>query len=424
MTRYLESVIVKIKDLPDDDLAKFIDFFHVNDRRAWLEDASGRVILGEPWAGMTAMERRPERLEKRFEMGEATVLVLKQPEPAIVAMFEIQRDGKPAILCFNWRRGPRINYLPILAQGAIGLVCLSFFLSLWTARRISRPLSELRDKVVKIYQGDLALKLSENGEEEVADVSKAINGLTENLSLHIEGMKQLMANMSHEMRSTVTNIGLSLEITEEAFESVLSMQPAIPERERILRNISQARLELEILENMVASGLLGGKLDLRHEILEFDPLDFSSLCRQVIDRHSNRAAHGGISLSGQVEPGLWIIGDEILLDRLLANILDNAIKYTSFGGQIELALVSGPDFLTISCLNTHPPLTDEQLKCLCLPYYRVEQGQIQGSGLGLYLARRITDLHGGKFTVENDQQGILFSIYLPLPNENQFQLSL
>jgi two-component system sensor histidine kinase CpxA len=319
------------------------------------------------------------------------------------------------VLCFNWKKGPVIYFWSAFVQGILGLLCLSIFLSLWTARTVSKPLSELRDTVVKISKGDLGLRMEEKGEDEVADVSRAVNELTSNLSQNIEGMRQLMANISHEMRSAVTNVSISLEISDETLKQLLPVLPAGSERERLARNITLARDELDTLENMVASGLLSGKLDLRHEGLELSPLDFSSLCRQLLQKNASRASHRSITLKGNVEPGLWLMGDEILLDRLLANVLDNAVKYTPADGQIELSLTSFQDCLILKCLNTHPPLPEEQLKRLCLPYYRAEQGRIQGSGLGLYLASRITILHGGSFSAENDPKGILFTIILPLP---------
>jgi signal transduction histidine kinase len=108
------------------------------------------------------------------------------------------------------------------------------------------------------------------------------------------------------------------------------------------------------------------------------------------------------------------------LDRLLNNILDNALKYTASGGTIELSLfLNSPASLTLTCQNTHLPLTDTELKNLCLPYYRVKESHIQGSGLGLYLAKRITTLHGGLFSVGNTSEGLLFTIDLPLPDEIQ-----
>jgi signal transduction histidine kinase len=271
--------------------------------------------------------------------------------------------------------------------------------------------------VVQIAQGDLTLRLEEKGEDEVADVSKAVNELTSNLALHIDSMKQLMANMSHEMKSTVTSLSMSLEITEEELSPLLASLKDDTYRERIAKNLRQARAELEHLENMVSSGLLGGKLDLCHDTLDCAPLDFSSLCRETVCRYTQRAEQNGLSLISSLDDGLWLLGDEVLLDRLVANIVDNACKYTFPGGEIYVSLKVEREFLLFCCLNSHSPLTTEQLNNLCLPYYRAEQGHIQGSGLGLYLANRITVLHGGNFAVENDPQGLLFTISLPLPDE-------
>jgi signal transduction histidine kinase len=418
LVRYLEAARDNLIGLSDDELNYFVKFWMVQNNRAWLEDLDGKVLIGQPWPGMSASDRGPEKVRKSYEYPETTVLVLKQKEPSVLALVNLERDGLKMRLCFNWSRGALIMYWSVLFQGLAGLLLLSFILSLWTANRISKPLTILRNKVVKIAQGDLSLKLDEKGEDEVADVSRAVNDLTSNLALHIDSLKQLMANMSHEMRSTVTNISLSMEITEESLNPYLGEIPEAS-KNRIARNLSQARTELDILENMVASGLLGGKLDLRHEGLDSGPLDFSSLCREVLDRHAHRAIHGGLELSGNLVEGIWLLGDEVLLERLLTNILDNAVKYTLPGGKIELNLNANQDSVILTCLNTHSPLSDEQLKNLCLAYYRVEQGQVQGSGLGLYLAHRITVLHGGQLNTENTSQGLLFTFTFPVPDENE-----
>jgi signal transduction histidine kinase len=418
MAAFLAAISEKIKALTDVELEKYIELYRIEYRRVWLEDAHGRTLLGEPWPGMSARERIEERIEKRYEFGDQLSLVLKQAEPSIVVICPVSRNGTVAYLCFNWFRGPLVSYWGVFVQGVAGLLGLSLFLSLWTAMRVSKPLGTLSSQVIKIAEGDLTLRLKEDGVDEVADVSRAVNELTRNLVMHINSMKQLMANMSHEMRSTVTNISMSLEIAQEVAEPFVVNELNARPKEKLLRNLAQARVELEILENMVASGVLGGRLDLRHEELERGPLDFSSLCRQVLNRHEHRAAHGSVQLVVEVANDLWVLGDEILLDRLLANILDNAIKYTASGGEIRVSLSSSENFLTLTCHNTHPPLTDEQIKSLVLPYYRVEQGRILGSGLGLYLAQRITVLHGGSFSVENTLEGLLFTIILPLPDEN------
>ncbi|MDR1297257.1 MAG: HAMP domain-containing histidine kinase [Deltaproteobacteria bacterium] len=417
LVRYLSVVSDKLKMASDEELVKFIDGYRIDDRRVWLEDPEGRVLIGEPWPGMSLSERGAGRVKKRYDSASGTVLLLRQKEPSLLAMFPVASRGRKVVLCFNWQCGRLISFVGIFVQSALGLICLSVFLSFWSAKKISRPLSTLRDQVVKIARGDLTVRLQETGEEEVADLSRAVNELTENLSLHIDSMKQLMANMSHEMRSTVTNISVSLEISEEAAAAMLASLPETRHKERFVRNLGQAKAELDLLGNMISSGLLGGKLDLRHEELELDPLDFSSLCRQVLNRHKPRALRERLKLICRAEPGVWLMGDEVLLDRLLVNILDNALKYTSPGGKIELRLQAEGEFVILACHNTHPPLTEEQLKKLCLPYFRVEQSHIQGSGLGLYLVERIAALHGGGLTAQNLADGLLFTIHLPLPDE-------
>jgi signal transduction histidine kinase len=321
------------------------------------------------------------------------------------------------VMCFNWRKGSLSYYWGVFAQGIIGFLCLSLFLSLWTARMVSKPMAELRDRVVRMAGGDLSVRIEEKGSLEISELARAVNGLTENLSRHTDSMKQLMINISHEMRSSLTNAGLSLGLSEEALASLARFLPDGEKKDRLIRNLALARDELTAMGGMAESGLLGGKLELRHEGLDQSPLDFSSLCRQAVARHASRAMVREIDLVGRIEPGLWLMGDEIILDRLLANILDNAVKYTLKGGRILLALALVDGNVLLSCLNTHPPLGEDELKNLCLPYYRADQGRSHGSGLGMYLAARIASLHGGSLTAENAADGLLISVTLPLPEE-------
>ncbi|MDR1678132.1 MAG: HAMP domain-containing histidine kinase, partial [Deltaproteobacteria bacterium] len=153
--------------------------------------------------------------------------------------------------------------------------------------------------------------------------------------------------------------------------------------------------------------------------LESAPLDFSSLCRQTVNRFTHLAALKNITLKRDIDEELWLFGDEIILDRMLANVLDNAIKYTKPDGHIAFSIKTDGDFLIVTCLNTHPPLSAEQLQNLCLPYYRAEEGRIYGSGLGLYLVKKIVLLHGGSLEVKNDPPGVCVTIKLPRPDEPQ-----
>ncbi|MDR1656548.1 MAG: HAMP domain-containing histidine kinase [Deltaproteobacteria bacterium] len=418
---YLIEVSRNLEKISDDNLKKFIDVYRVGNRRMWLEDPDGGVLFGEPWPGMTAGVRE-QVIDRRYVFESASALVLKTVEPSLVIRVESLRDGRPVVVCFNWQRSTLVQHWGVFVQGVLGLIGLSLVLSLFTSKRISKPLQDLRAQVMTVASGDLSLRLPETGEDEVADVSKAVNYLTDSLSSHMTGMRQLMANMSHEMRSCVANLSMCLEMLSgqlpPAAVAPLSSsngEPSSKPPAGFHEPLNQARLEVELLKNMVASGLLGGKLDLRHEELEPAPLDFSSLCRQVLGRYRHRSSLKAVPINAHIETDRWLLGDELLLDRLLDNILDNALKYTGPSGEITFSLKARPNELVVESINTHPPLTAEQLANLCLPYYRAEEGRVYGSGLGLYLVKKIALLHCGSVEVSNCDQGVAVTIRLPLP---------
>ena len=413
LVRYLAALTRNVESIPDDDFRRFAAYYSAEGRRIWLEDDRGVVRIGDPWPGMAPGEREP-LISRRLDPGPgAALLFLKIPEPSILARFAVERGGEAAFVCFNWRQAPLVYHWSVFVQGLLGLVCLSLALSLWTAKRISRPLADLRLKVMRMASGELDLRLPEGGEEEMADVSKAVNHLADSLSRHMSGMRSLMANMSHEMRSSVSSLSMCLEILQEALEPLL--EPAPDDlRPVVADNLGQALMETELLEGMVASGLLGGKLDFGQESFETAPLDFSSLLRQVADRHAHRARLKGVILRPSIAPDVWLSGDEALLDRLLANIVDNALKYTPKGGEIRLSLEASEQIATVVCQNTHAPLAEELLRSLGRPYFRAGGGHVYGAGLGLYLVGKIVALHQGELRLSNCDLGLEALVELPI----------
>lgn len=413
LAKYLGELARRLESLSDDDFLRFASLYQVADRRVWIEDESGAPVLGDPWPPM-AKGARESLSYRRFDLGGgAAAILLKTPEPSILVRFPAERGGRSQAICFNWMKGQIVRFWSVYLQGILGLVILSLGLSLWAAKRVSKPLADLRDQVMVIASGDLGLRLSESGDDEIADVSAAVNHLTESLSNHMEGLKGLMANMSHEMRSSVSSLSMCLEILEEALaRGDASLDPET--RSLIARNLGQARLEAGLLESMVESGLLGRKLDLKHELAEPAPLDFSSLAREVAARHALRADLKRVALLSSITPDVWLSGDEALLDRLLSNIVDNALKYSPTGGEIRLTLSAGSDSAVIVCQNTHAPIEGELLKSLGKPYFRAEPGHVYGSGLGLYLVGKIAALHKGALTLSNCEIGLEARVELPI----------
>ena len=415
MLEFVTAKAEKVKNLPDAEFLTFIDLYDVGYRRVWLEDPAGRVLMGQPSEGMALADRGGDKVAKRYEFNGALALVLKKPEPAVMAIVDIERGGKPAKICFNWQRGVVVIHWGVFIQGVLGLIGLSLILSRWTAKKVSRPLNELCGQVMRIASGDGDIKLGDGGLDDVASLSKAIKALTDSLNERIASLKRLMANLSHEIRSSVTGLSMSLDNLDDAVRPLQGLQAPIGRLGRLIDNLEHAKMEMELLENMLASGILGWKLDFRPDDLNLAPFDFSSLCGQIVSKYAYWASIRGLALESRIEGDLWLMGDEALLGLLLNNILDNAMKYTETGGAIVFGLSSSQDGLTVKCLNSHAPLSENELQSLPLPYFRAESGKADGSGLGLHLVDRIVGLHKGRLAIGNHHGGLLVSIDLPVP---------
>ena len=299
-------------------------------------------------------------------------------------------------------------------------------LSFWIARRISKPLRNLRNQVLHIAAGNIENKVAVPGSDEISEVAAAINTLAGNLSQNIRSMRELLANISHELRSPLARMGVSATIIEEnlavgkhaaprfAPVSEIDLQ-TLPELARIQKHASLLIAEIEYMEGLIGTTLLNSKLDLQETRLEFSGINLSELCAEALCREHDRIVEHGLRLSAEIEPNVSILADEDLIRLVISNLLDNAIKFNCPGGQIRLELARNTRRLSLSVENSCSKLPDEALERIFDPFYRVDQKNGNGVGLGLTLVRKITLLHGGWIRVENNDAAL--RVLLEFPGE-------
>jgi signal transduction histidine kinase len=200
----------------------------------------------------------------------------------------------------------------------------------------------------------------------------------------IEGREQLLLDVSHEFRSPLTRMKVSLEMMEES-----------EERNNLIEDINE--LEAMVTELLEGARIQSphGELDLR-EIDIRDPLE--RVCRELGERTP------GITLNTGGEASR-IIADPARIRILLKNIIANAVKYTPPGGRpVEITLERMPDAVTITVRDHGCGIPENELPHIFEPFYRVDKSRSKGTGgygLGMHLSKRIMDAHGGEITVES-----------------------
>ena len=277
----------------------------------------------------------------------------------------------------------------------------SLLINVLLGHRLSRPIRDMERATRRIATGDMAVRISDYPPDEVGRLAKSINQMAERLGGLEAARAQFISEITHDLRTPLTAIkGLLVNLIDASKpEERQVLVIAEHETDRLIRLVNQL---------LDFSRWQGGRLRLSRR-----PLDIGAIIRDAIALSEGRARHRGIALSADIPPDLpKVLADPDRLQRVILNLLDNAIKFTPGGGRVALAVTRRAGEVQVSVQDTGRGMSHEEQERAFEPYYRGEGG---GSGLGLTISRAIVEAHGGQMGIESNLgQGTRVWFTLPL----------
>lgn len=283
---------------------------------------------------------------------------------------------------------------------SLSLVALAMALATYPiTRRLTRRLQALQQGVQAWGQGNLAVRVPEQGHDEVAFLARQFNQTAGQIEALVQSHKSLLANASHELRTPLTRIRMALEL--------MGTQPSQAMRDQIAHSISEVDQLIE--EILLASRLDSPEADLG----TVETVDMVGLAAEESARVAAR-----IRVLSPPE-SLQLPGYPRLLRRLLRNLLDNARNYGPAGSELELELERGPSGPLVLRVNDRGPgIPPQYLEQVFSPFFRLPGSAEGGVGLGLALVRSIASRHHGRVWCENRPGGgASFVVELPLQGQ-------
>jgi signal transduction histidine kinase len=284
--------------------------------------------------------------------------------------------------------------------------------SLLLARTLTRPLRKLSGAARAFGRGDLSARAALTRGDELGDVSRAFDEMAERVTELLRAEKELLANVSHELRTPLARIRVALDLAiegdaEVARESLADIAEDLDELERLIADILAAA-RLDLAEGDGA----GGVPPLRRERVDVHDL-LSRASSRFRTAHPNRTLHLD---AAEALPS--VEGDPMLLRRVIDNLLENAHKYSAQSTDpIDLCAREDAGELAIEVVDRGIGISAEDLPRVFRPFYRADKSRTRatgGLGLGLALAKRIVDAHGGSIDlVSAPDQGTRARVRLP-----------
>ncbi len=258
-------------------------------------------------------------------------------------------------------------------------------------RGLSLPLDRLRLLTEQIAKGNYSDRAEERGGDEFAELGRSfntmldrINDQMDDLARSAEQKQQLVDNLAHELRTPLTSIHGYAEYIQKA-----------PMTEEELYEATDYILNDAKRLQSVSNKLLDSAF-IRNNEIERETVDLTALLENTVLRLSAKAESRRIALTAEPQP-LTVLGDGILLDVLLSNLTDNALKACSAGGHVCLSCRSTEEGTEMTVTDDGRGMTAEQLLHVTEPFYRTDKARSRadgGSGLGLALCQHICDAHG------------------------------
>ena len=263
------------------------------------------------------------------------------------------------------------------------------------ARRISRPVERLTEAARRIGAGDLAHRVQifrprrhrlRKPPDEIEELTRAFNDMAERIEVLVRTQKELLANVSHELRSPLARVRVALEL--------------LPHDERSVARVNDLESDISELDRLIEDVLTMSRLDSTGLPAHLERVDLHGICRQLVERSKHDPAVAGREVRIAEGPGIEADVDGALIKRSVWNLIENAAKYGA--PPITVGVAVRDDVVELSVSDAGAGIAAVDRERVFQPFFRATRGATDGRGygLGLALARRVAEVHGGSIRAE------------------------
>jgi signal transduction histidine kinase len=281
------------------------------------------------------------------------------------------------------RRVMVIGVLPIIGLAALAGVLISL--------RTQRRIDDISRTAQRIVAGDLRERLqTHRGDEDFNRLGRVINGMLGEIEQLINDIAGVSDDIAHELRTPLTRTRAILERGRNNARTLEELQDVV---DRSVAGLDRALA-------IVTALLRIAEIEHRRRLEGFGEVEPASLVREVAELYQPIAEDRQVALGVKVDEVGPLRGDRDLLFEAIANLVDNAIKFTPPGGQVELALIRRGDSCAIQVADSGPGIAEAERDAVTRRFYRSDKSRrTRGVGLGLTLVAAIAKLHGFQLSI-------------------------
>ena len=294
---------------------------------------------------------------------------------------------------------------------ALSMIAASSLLVWWLRTRALRPVLELSDALARFGGGDPTVRASEEGPDEVARMARNFNRMADALARQRQGQGAFLASVAHDLRNPIS----ALKLTTAAFPP----GAPLPSEVRLRRALEVVRRQAGKLERMLNDLLDTARIEAGEVEMRVERLDLRDIVRSALELFEGSSPQHRL-VSEVPDFAVPVYCDPLRIEQVLANLVSNAIKYSPAGGEVRATLRTANGEAVIQVADQGIGIPERDRATIFEPFRRTGslRSAVAGTGLGLYVVRRLVEAHAGSVAVASmEGVGTIFTVRLPLAHD-------
>jgi signal transduction histidine kinase len=273
-----------------------------------------------------------------------------------------------------------------LAVGLIPALCLSLAVGVFLSLRAQKRIEEVNSRIQRIVAGELRERLPARGTNDPFDkLAALVNGMLGEIEVLVRRLAGVGDDIAHDLRTPLTRVRISLERARQKAGNL----------DELRRSVDQALVGLDQSLAIITALLRISEIEHSRRMDGFRSVALSDLVREVGDLYEPIAEDKKVDFAVRAEVDTTVHGDRDLLFEAIANLVDNAVKFTPQGGRVELSLLRNGNEAVVRVCDTGPGIPADESELVTRRFYRSDKSRRDpGLGLGLSLVSAIAKLHG------------------------------